>query len=64
MTPSGIERTYIVEAQLQVTALDPATAQEAITAAAEAANGVLQAASTPVTLSYEEQDGQPVLTEP
>lgn len=63
MTPSTVERTYVCESQLQVTALDPATAQEAIVTAVAAVQATLAAQTPPVVLSYEQEEGQPVLAE-
>lgn len=58
-----IDRTYVCIGQLQVTAQDPATAQEAIKTAAAAVRATLAAQTPPVTLSFEEEDGMPVLAE-
>lgn len=61
--PDQPTRQYIAEAQLIVSASDPATAQEAL----EAALGAFQAGATgiepPVALLVEKSEGQIVLAE-
>jgi hypothetical protein len=58
-----VPRTYVCIAQLQVVAPDPATAQEAIKTAAANVAPTLAAQTVPVTLSFEEEQGMPVLAE-
>ncbi len=60
---SAVNRQYVCIAQLAVSAPDPATAQEAIKTAAEDVAATMAAVTPPVTLSYEEEDGMPVLAE-
>ncbi len=61
--PDQPTRQYIAEAQLIVSAPDPATAQQSL----EAAVGAFKAGATgidpPVTLLVEESEGQIVLAE-